>query len=144
MASTDDIFATHELLEAIETIPELSGAHVTGILARSSGLRTVYQGEFRGQLAVFRHQSGPDAAKIIETESKEIERVQEWMGHGANQAVRLLYSNPEIGLLIVTQATGLSIRHAIQKSPERRQELVERAALWLGLSGSDPPSARIP
>ena len=137
MASTDDIFATHALLEAFETVPELHGATVTQILARSSGLRTVYQGLFRNQPAIFRHQSGPDAAKIIQTELAEINRVQGWMAEGDNRAINVLYVNPEIGLLILSQTTGLSLRHAIKAKPEERLHLVQRAAEWLR-AYSDP------
>jgi len=131
MASTDDIFATHDLLEAFEVVPELKHAQIGKVLARSSGLRTIYQGTFNGQPAVFRHQSGEDAAKTIETEKAEIERVQGWMDRPPYLAIKVLYANPDLGLLILSHAAGVSIRHAIQEDPEQRETLVEQAALWL-------------
>jgi len=131
MASTDDIFATHRLLESFEVVPELKTAHIGRVLARSTGLRTIYEGRLHGQAAIFRHLSGPNASKIIETETAEIERVQGWMSKPPYKAVKVLYSNPDLGLIVLSHASGVSIRHAIQNSPEQRLHYVEQAALWL-------------
>jgi len=131
MASTEDIFATHALLEAIETLPALSGATITQILARSSGMRTIYQGTFQKEPAVFRHQSGTDAADIIQTELAELNRVEPWMSTGSNRTVKALFCEPSLGLLVLSQAPGQSILRTIRENPEHRPQLVQRSAEWL-------------
>ncbi|WP_420861979.1 phosphotransferase [Algirhabdus cladophorae] len=131
MARTEDIFATHALLEAIEATPALKGATLSKILARSSGLRTVYQGVWNGEPVIFRHQSGPDAKAIIEKESAEIERVKDWMSAGDFRTIEALFCDPDLGLLVLSQAPGASVRHAIREAPDRRSEFVKQSAQWL-------------
>jgi len=131
MARTEDIFATHAFLEAIEATPDLHGATLHRILARSSGLRTVYQGTWKNTPVIFRHQSGPDAKKIIEQEQGELLRVKDWMSTPPNMIIEPLYCDTDLGLLVLSQAPGVSVHHAIRNAPQDRTKLVSQAAHWL-------------
>ncbi|MEL6645529.1 MAG: phosphotransferase [Pseudomonadota bacterium] len=98
---------------------------------KTTGGTVVYAGELDHKPVVIKRALGPSAADLAGAQARELAYQHPRMGDGPYRVPEPILSNPEVGLVVMGQAPGQRLDHALRDAPERRRELIAASARWL-------------
>lgn len=122
--------ATTRLATLREALPELARLGEPDLIkaGRRAAVFSALDDQRRVLVKLYYEDGGRDEARAA---AKALNRVESWMDEGRDRVPLLFDHNEENGVLITEFAPGQRLDQMIAAHPERRPELIARAARWL-------------